>query len=308
MTIVSSLTLSLKRNLCERCIVESMEMMSDWRWRKENEKESERERRGREREKEKNESIHIVIGWERQTSICFLANINGVSLRLIDKCLKKRRKIARKFFFLKMIDCFDLSMEFDRQSFRSNRTRNVRRLTFFRPVVIEVWSIESMWAGSSVFAEHIIISFSHLFDLFWLSQSIDETKYHKSRLKCLSLSDIDHLMAREISFSLSRTCSDIIQNIADRMSSLLSIRNERSKEICFRRARKKHDFSNIDQTISTSSCPRLMIHIQRKRISICVNWHQYTHVGSPSMLSEWIYAHQDNRHWMTATSISRNFF
>ena len=35
--------------------------------------------------------------------------------------------------------------------------------------------------------------------------------------------------------------------------------NERSKEICFRRARKKHDFSNIDQTISTSSCPRLMI-------------------------------------------------
>jgi hypothetical protein len=43
--------------------------------------------------------------------------------------------------------------------------------------VIEVWSIESMWAVSSVFSEHIMISFSHLFHLFYfMNRSMKQKK------------------------------------------------------------------------------------------------------------------------------------
>lgn len=124
--IASSLTLSLKgivadvlKNRCKWWVIEGgeeeyihLELHSRSIRAREREKEKEKEEKKSARE----ESIHIVIGWERQTSICFLTNINGVSLYLIDKCLKEKSHLSFSCV-LDMIDCFDLSMEFDRQWF-----------------------------------------------------------------------------------------------------------------------------------------------------------------------------------------------
>ncbi len=115
--------------------------------------------RARERESKKKESIYIVIGWERQTSIFFLTNIDRVFsffFSLIDKSLQNKGKVSFIHDWL-----FHLSMEFDRQWF----------------ILIGVFfSLDQLWlkfdrlssCGQShlSFRVHLMISFSHLFDLF----------------------------------------------------------------------------------------------------------------------------------------------
>ncbi len=132
----------------------------------------------RERKREKWE-IYIVIGWERQTSIFFLANVDSYDgafpLRFsfwFDWQVSKNKKRESFFFF-----CFFFN---DRLFLLINGIWST--IIYFDskvslPVVIEVWSIESMWAVSSVFSEHIMISFSHLFHLFYfMNRSMKQKK------------------------------------------------------------------------------------------------------------------------------------
>jgi hypothetical protein len=103
------------------------------------------------------------------------------------------------------------------------------------PVVIEVWSIESMWAVSSVFSEHIMISFSHLFHLFFFFMN-RSTKQEKiinlelSAFRCQTSiisckENFSHLFLHDI-------------NIADKLLRYIVYSKSAEKEKCFGRARK----------------------------------------------------------------------
>jgi len=62
------------------------------------------------------------------------------------------------FDFFKMIDCFTYQFLF-----------LLPVVWVFVFILRSIWSIEYLWAVSSVFSEHIMISFSHLFHLsLWI--------------------------------------------------------------------------------------------------------------------------------------------
>jgi len=114
------------------------------------EREREREREG----EKKKRFFYIVIGWERQMSIGFLTNVdlNHRYRSRFSLFLRFWLTTRREFFVLLMIDLIVWLYQWNSiDNFLFCVIVTQFLFLFVLPVVIEVWSIESMWAVSSVF-------------------------------------------------------------------------------------------------------------------------------------------------------------